>query len=360
MFVWMIIPLIIMILLLVYMFYSFRQLLALFVESKIIKNIVSFFLTIIFILPAFNMWGTFRIWSLIVLHIFAIRFITQIFNLFLNKYKIWKYVYRLMIIPVVCTLLLFVYGFYNIKNVIRTEYTVTADKNIKQSYKVALESDIHFGNASDNESIQKVTDRISNENADIVILCGDIVDESTTKEQMQNVFEILGRTKSRYGIYYVYGNHDKSPYIQAPNYTEKELIYAIENSGIKIIEDDSININDDLVLIGRKDRSEPRMTVDELMMNIDRDKYIIIMDHQPNEFENKADNGVDLQVSGHTHGGQIFPLSIINNLSKIVELNYGIETIKNMEAVVTSGVSGWGYPIRTDGHSEYVIINIKK
>lgn len=358
--IWLLIPVIIMLMLLIYMFFAFRQMLSLFTESKKVKNIISVIVTAVFILPAFNLFGSTRLWSLIVLHLFVFRLITQLINFIVKRLNnnIWNYIYRLMIIPILCTVLLFAYGYYNIKDVKRTEYNVTTDKNITQNYKAVLEADIHFGNATNEYDIQKITNRVSDENADIVMLCGDIVDESTTKAQMQNLFKILGDTKNKYGIYYVYGNHDKAQYSQSPNFTEQELTEAIEGSGITILEDSSVEINNDLILIGRKDRSTYRMNIDEITNNLDKEKYIIAMDHQPNEFKEKAESGVDLQISGHTHGGQIFPISLINKLINFADLNYGKETFKNMEAVVTSGISGWGYPIRTDGHSEYVIINI--
>ena len=143
---------------------------------------------------------------------------------------------------------------------------------------------------------------------------------------------------------------------------EEELKEAISECRIKILEDDIYEINNELCIIGRKDRSdsEERKSAQDLVSEFNKDYYTIIVDHQPCEINENSENGYDLMVSGHTHFGQIWPLGHLMNLFKINEMNYGYERVGNMDIIVSSGMGGWGYPIRTEKKCEYLIINIVK
>lgn len=218
-----------------------------------------------------------------------------------------------------------------------------------------------YGISLDDAGLQKVVERINAENADIVVLDGDLVDESTTLEQMQSAFRILGQAKSNYGIYYVYGNHDKNNYASTPNYTAETLAETIRDSGIQILEDEIAVVNQEIALIGRGDRSDPenaRMDIESLVENLDQTQEWIVLDHQPAEYENVEAAGADLILSGHTHAGQIWPAGLFATLFHFDDLNYGEKKINNLNAVVTSGIAGWGYTMRTEKHSEYVVLNI--
>ncbi len=277
-----------------------------------------------------------------------------------NKLSVLKFVHTFALIPLLCTAIVFVAGSYNIKNVRETQYTVHTDKVIRESgYKIAVLSDIHYGLLDNKGEMQALADTISSKNVDLVLLCGDIVDENTDREQMDEIFQILGQIKSSFGTYYVYGNHDPATYAVNPPYTIADLEASLTKNGICILTDDKVAVTDDLVLIGRKDRAGNRKTVAELLEGTDASQYILLMDHQPYEFSEKEKAGVDLQVSGHTHAGQIFPVGLIIECLHIGDMNYGLKQFGNMNAVVTSGVTGWGFPIRTEGISEYVIIEIK-
>ena len=366
---WLLIPVAIILLLCVYIFLCVRNAVCLVKNNKSSKYIrtLSLFITFIIILPMTNMIGAMANWSIIVLHVAFFMLITQLIYFIIKKItkykpnKIVQYIYRFGIIPMICTAIVFTYGYINIRNIVETDYTIITDKINTNGYKIALFADVHFGTNINESNLQEVSDNISNKNVDIVLLCGDIVDEGTSYEEMQAVFKILGNTKSKYGTYFVYGNHDTSPYSKSPNYTESDLTLAIKNNNITILKDEMKNISDDLVLVGREDLSgNERLDINDLLHNVDKDKFILVMDHQPEEFIEKAKSGVDLQVSGHTHAGQIFPAGNIMNLFGISDLYYGTKTVDNMSAIVTSGVSGWGFSIRTQSHSEYVIINIEK
>ena len=199
----------------------------------------------------------------------------------------------------------------------------------------------------------------SKENPDFVLLGGDIVDERTTLQQMQQTFQALSTIQNQYGIYYVYGNHDQALYASQPAFTPEILKQTIEQNNIHILCDDSIRIQDEITLIGRDDRSHQRVSTSDLLQNVSSDDFLLLMDHQPVELDTNNQLQIDLQVSGHTHGGQMFPVGILSEWLGFGEMNYGYRQLSHMQVVVSSGIAGWGYPLRTGSQSEYLIINIQ-
>lgn len=327
---------------------------------------VSFGISALVMLPALNVWGKGGLWTLAVLHICAFALITQLVQFLLRTgshgkpHRVWDRLYQFTVLPILCTALVLGWGAWNMGHVVETDYTVTTEKSIPaEGWRVALVADVHFGTSNDRAAIQQVSDRISAAHVDLLVLCGDIVDENTTFAQMQQVFRIFGGTHTTYGTYFVYGNHDPARYTSTPAFTTTQLAEALTDSGITTLEDQVVSVTRGLTLIGRRDRSRNRATTAELVRKANPADYLILADHQPKEFAEKAAAGVDLQLSGHTHAGQIFPVGWLSILLHTDDWNYGLETVEGMTAVVTSGVSGWGYPIRTQGCSEYVILTIQ-
>ena len=146
-----------------------------------------------------------------------------------------------------------------------------------------------------------------------------------------------------------------SNYSNAPLYSVEQLDSVIRQAGIRILDDSTAEINDDLVLIGRADKGDgdrDRKGIDELVSQLDSNKEWIVLDHQPIEYAQVEQAGADMIISGHTHAGQIWPAGTLSKLFRINELNYGHKKIGDMDAIVTAGIAGWGYPIRTEKHSD--------
>ena len=120
-------------------------------------------------------------------------------------------------------------------------------------------------------------------------------------------------------------------------------------------------VSPELAVIGRMEQSldRNRKSVQELASELEPGSYKVVLDHRPVELEENADAGVDLQLSGHTHAGQIWPTGQLAELLGINEMNYGIKNIEGFLAFVSSGIAGWGYGVGTGGHSEYVLIEVK-
>ncbi|MBO5912184.1 MAG: metallophosphoesterase [Clostridia bacterium] len=329
------------------------------VKFRIIRAVVAFAVA--------ALSSIFHIVLLVMLHLLVLfalgEFFKVIFRKIFKKYNgaksyVWaSKIYKSGVVPVLIVALLFTYGFFNMNTIRQTEYTVTSDK-LQNSYRVVFISDTHFGTVHDAKTLQEATENINKLNPDIVILGGDIVEEGTEKTEMAEAFETLGKINSTYGIYFVYGNHDRQRYTSVPEYSEEELADTITKNGIMILKEDYIEIGDDILLVGREDLSAKKDRVESnlLLNGADTDRFILVADHQPNNVKSNTSYGADLQLSGHTHGGQMMPLGWMPFLySGYV---YGEYKTDNTAVIVSSGFAGWGFPIRTQAVSEYVVIDI--
>ena len=248
------------------------------------------------------------------------------------------------------------YGLVNIHVVRKTEYEIE-NANVPGELMIGLVSDSHLGTAMDDEKLLEVIGDVVDEGADIVVLAGDIVDERTDKEMFLRFTEGMKEIRAPKGVYFVFGNHDASRY--GGNITRLEMETAFALSGVTVLTDESILIDEWLRIVGRDDANRDRKDIGTLLENADSEKeFILVIDHQPAETEACSQHGVDLLLSGHTHNGQIFPINVMSELFRINEIEYGHERIGDMDAVVSSGVAGWGSAFRTAGKSEYVLINI--
>lgn len=264
-----------------------------------------------------------------------------------------------------------IYGVINAHKIHSTFYDININKsNYKSDMKVVLVSDLHIGYSIGIKDISNMVNLINKENADLVIIAGDIYDNNFDGIQNPDeMIRILKSIKSKNGVYAVYGNHDVNEKTLAGftfNYNEKkislpEMDNLLEKSNIKLLRDETVLINDSLYLIGRRDASKPgdvksRKSIEKLIENIDKEKPIFLIDHQPRELKKISNNGIDLDLSGHTHGGQLFPLNIIMKL--MWKNGNGYKKYNNMNSVVTSGVGLYGPNMRIGTKAEVVTINV--
>lgn len=369
-FIWMLLPLIVILLAGIYLCRKVYGAVCFFGENltKKMRIMIAAGVTGILILSVALING---LWFVIFMHMVVFLLVLDFIALIVKKlrknktFPYWgKAVYRSGIPALLAAVLLVGYGYYNIHHVVKTEYTVWTDKEIREEgYNIVFFSDLHYGTAVNSGQLKQAMDAIEGENPDIVILGGDIVDERTSLAQMQEAFEIMGNIHTRYGIYYVYGNHDKSEYTQRPNYTAAQLADAIEQAGIRILEDETCEINGEILLIGRADRGHgagTRKSVFQLVEGADAAKEWILIDHQPVEYADVMESGCGLILSGHTHAGQVWPLGFLAEVFHTDEMTYGYRQAGSLTEVVSSGIAGWGYPVRTEKHSEYVVIHLMK
>ncbi len=251
-------------------------------------------------------------------------------------------------------------GWFLAHHVFETSYTFETQKDLGQeNLRVVQISDSHLGITLDGEDFAEYLQEIQGLNPDVVVITGDFVDDDSEKEDMLISCKALGELKTTYGVYFVFGNHDEG-YFNSRSFSVDELRASLEENGVKILEDESVLINDSFYIIGRNDRSYTnRESMESLVSRLDKSKYMLVLDHQPSDFDAQAEANVDLVLSGHTHGGHIFPAGIIGVLMGSNDLAYGTEVRGNTVFEVSSGISGWAIPFKTGCISEYVVIDIK-
>lgn len=329
------------------------------INNKYLSWFTAYLPSLIFII--FMLFGYF-ISIIIEFHLCIFFFIcNMISNIFKNKYDINRKKYVSGISAIVITILYLAYGYYNATNIVCTKYTVNGNEKLSEEYKIIQISDLHLGSTFNGNDMNKYIDDINKINPDVLVITGDLIDESTTLSDMKIGIENIGKSNAKYGIYFIFGNHDSNAYGGNKFFTTKELIQELNNNNISILNDEYKLINDDFYLIGRKDKTDKsRKSLHDLLNGIDKNKYTVLLDHQPVEYEIANENNIDLLLSGHTHGGQIFPAGMFGTLLSSNEMTYGIKTIKSTTYIVSSGMSGWNFPLRTQGIAEYVLIDIKK
>ena len=245
-------------------------------------------------------------------------------------------------------------------NVVGTYYELYTNRDIgMENFRIVQLSDTHIGSTMSGDKFSKYMEEINKLNPDIVVITGDYIDDDTTKKDMIKASEGLGKLKTKYGVYFVYGNHDKG-YFDYRGYTTENLEAELKKNNVIILEDEVYNVTDNICLVGRKDQSEKRKSIYELVYNIDSEKYIIVLNHQPKDYENEKKAGVDLVLSGHTHGGQFYPLGQIGVLLGINDSFYGLKKINYTNFIVNSGLGDWTIKFRTGSIAEYGVIDIKK
>ena len=252
------------------------------------------------------------------------------------------------------------YGWIMAHTVLQTDYELETDKALGgESIRVVAIADLHAGMTLTGEELFRECERINELSPDVVVICGDFVDDDTSREEMLEACEAMGRLKTRYGVYFVFGNHDRG-YYRDKAFSEEELRASLAENGVRVLSDEVVLINDAFYIAGREDRSsKDRKSASELLSGIDKSKYVIMLDHQPNDYDAISESGADLVISGHTHGGHIFPAGIFGMIMGANDMLYGMETVDDTTFIVTSGISGWAIPFKTFTSSEFVVIDIK-
>lgn len=247
---------------------------------------------------------------------------------------------------------IFAWGIYNAYSpVVRHQkIQIVNKKRAGESMKVVLASDFHFGPVMGKGQLKKFV-KISNQiQPDIVLLAGDLVDDFPFWYIKNNLKEEMKKLHSKNGVYGILGNHEY--------YGKKinETIYQMEQSNIKMLVDETIEIPGICVITGREDvTNRSRKTLEELKITSELPWYV--MDHTPKDIEIPALLGADLQVSGHTHLGQMWPNQYITR--KSFPLDYGYVKNKQLHAITTSGFGFWGPPLRTNSRAELWALDIE-
>lgn len=320
-----------------------------------------------------NYWMGFNLHFVLAMGVcFLIRLIVKLVKK--DKYNL-RLAQKITNVAVVSfTILMSVYGIVNAQNLKVTTYDVTVDKSSKQDeLNVVLIADLHLGYSVGVKQMERMVNKINELQPDVVVVAGDIFDnEFSAIYNPVRLAEILRGINSKYGVYAVYGNHDIEEDILCgftfsdDDVTQvtsiKEMDDFIENCGFTFLYDEAILINDDFYIYGRPDEERPnfgndsRLEAEKITEGLDLSKLIICVDHEPHDQKNLSAAGVDVDLNGHTHAGQLFPGNIIINF--FWDIAYGYKNFDGMHNIVTSGVGLFGPNMRTFTKAEIAQVKI--
>lgn len=256
-------------------------------------------------------------------------------------------------------------GYALANNVWVANYELHTDKAVG-SLRIVMFADSHIGTTFDGEAFSEYVKQMQDCDPDLVVIAGDYVDDDTPREDMIAACRALGTLKTTYGVYYAFGNHDKGYYEDsARGYGGAELIAELKKNNVTVLQDEAVLIDDRFYVIGRQEAEEKRRgtgaraDIADIVKDIDRSKYSIVINHQPTDYDNEVAAGMDLVLSGHTHGGQMFPIGLISDMFGMNDMVYGHEKRSGTDFIVTSGISDWAFKFKTGCKSEFVVVDIK-
>ncbi len=248
-------------------------------------------------------------------------------------------------------------GAWNARQVRIRNLALQIDKRVDwlPELNIVIASDFHLGNIIHNSRLEKIVAGINALQPDVILLPGDIFDEDITTLIEKNTAGILARFKSKYGVYAVPGNHEYYSGID-------RAIGYLQQAHITVLRDSAAFVANSFYLIGRDDPTGKRFggkreKLANLMQGIDQKYPSILLDHQPFHLEEAQENGVDLQLSGHTHHGQFFPFNLITN--RVYEKSWGYLKKGNTHYYISCGVGTWGPPVRLGNRPEIVRIRLQ-
>ena len=249
------------------------------------------------------------------------------------------------------TLAILVAGYINYRNPRVEHITIETERPIEGGrLRLVAISDVHLGRGTTRADLARYVSIINNENPDMVVIVGDLIDNSILPVKRVDMCREFERIEARYGIYMAAGNHE---YISGIN----ECRNYLKTTPIQLLLDSVAQPLNGVEIVCRDDRQNLRRAkLDTLLEGCDSECFKIVLDHQPNAIPESQKNNVDLHLSGHTHRGQVFPLNILTD--HLFEQSHGYRKWGDTHAYVMTGLSLWGPPFRIGTHSELLVVDI--
>lgn len=243
------------------------------------------------------------------------------------------------------TLLMLIAGYINAINPRTTRITIPADKNMR----ICFFSDLHIGSISTERIMRRLINIINAENPDLIIIGGDVFDRRGVRDYLKTFIKDFQKITSKYKTFAVIGNHEV--------YSDHNIcIDILRQAGISVLLDEVAEFNG-ISLVGRLDHIfTGRKSLSEIIPNMKANT--IVVDHAPVAIDESVDHHAFLHLSGHTHGGQMFPMSIVTNM--MFYTTGVLHHIKDTYAYITYGIGFWGAPYRIGATPEVVIIDLRK
>ena len=267
-----------------------------------------------------------------------------------NNSKLFHQIQVIGGITIVLALTTIGYFRFSCPEVEKIEIQVSKTAGERKHLRVVAISDVHLGITVDNKRLAKYVQLINDQKPDVVVIAGDVVDNNPRLMINRRMYEELSQIDAPLGVYACLGNHEYIGGIE-----ESLDFYA--KSKINLLIDEVAQVDSSFWIIGRDDRSNHRRKkLSELVSQADSRQPLIVLDHQPYNLEQAEENGIDLQFSGHTHNGQLWPASLLVN--KLYEVGHGFKQKGNTSVYVSSGLALWGPPFRIGTQSELVVFEI--
>lgn len=256
-------------------------------------------------------------------------------------------------------------GYFLAHDVSIARYSVETDKTIG-NVRIVMFADSHIGTTFDGDGFAAHVKTMQAQEPDIVVIAGDFVDDDTSRADMTAACAALGTLKTTYGVFYAYGNHDKGYYEDSRrSFDADELAAELSKNGVTVLEDEHVRLDCGITVIGRREAEDerregkPRADISDLTEYANASDFTLVINHQPTDYDNEAEAGVDLVLSGHTHGGQMFPIGMVSDIFGLNDRVYGRERRGSTDFIVTSGISDWAFKFKTGCRSEFVVIDVK-
>ena len=250
------------------------------------------------------------------------------------------------------TLLLLAYGYINYRNPRIETVEIFSEKLACDNLRVVAISDVHLGHGTTRSMLERYVKMLNSLDADVVLIVGDLIDNSILPVQQAAMNEVLSEIKAERGVYMALGNHE---YISGVD----ECLDYLRSTPIVVLRDSVAELESGVAIIGRDDRmNRRRATTQELVQQVPDGLFTILLDHQPYEIAESERLGVDLHLSGHTHRGQVWPMNWLTDI--LYDQSHGLRQWGATQAYVMQGLSLWGPPFRIGTNSEIVVINISR
>lgn len=304
------------------------------VEVQIIKDIALYIETVYFSFTVFL--AIFSVIRYALAYIFRHKKDSKVFKFVSNGNKFFAVI-------AILTILFLIPGIYNANNLVKKTYSVAVEK--MGQMKIAFVADLHVGAGATPRIIDEMVSIVNDMDADALLIAGDVSDSSSTKEDLEYLSNALSKIKTKYGIYYSEGNHEKESYYDVKPYLDKANVISLF--------DEAYELPNKVVIVGMRDKSDKSIT--EIKKNVHSDNPCIVMNHRSAGLKKFA-NEAQIVVSGHTHGYQ-FPFVALGG-PFVRDFSYGIKNIDGMIAIDTSGVGIWGYRVSWPSKKEVVEIDI--
>ncbi|MFJ8634371.1 metallophosphoesterase [Streptomyces sp. NPDC093568] len=242
------------------------------------------------------------------------------------------------------------YGVLNGPKVKRVTVPLAKLPRAAHGYRIAVVSDIHLGPVLGRGFAQKVVDTINGTQPDLIAVVGDLVDGSV--KDLGPAAAPLAGLKARHGAYFVTGNHE---YFSGAEQWVEEVrrlgLRPLENARTELPHFDLAGVND---IAGESEGQGPDFA--KALGDRDRARACVLLAHQPVQIHDAVDHGVDLQLSGHTHGGQLWPGNLVANLANPTLA--GLERYGDTQLYVSRGAGAWGPPTRVGAESDITVIEL--